>query len=380
MCDDDAVATLHFPSEDALASIFLGVEDHSRSLEVPQTLVDTRRLHHTAILSNVSEEHRQAAIFGVSMFDVTYASVLSVLVERPCLFLAAHLGGELASRGTGIDAFGLIVNLRASDVVFLYRLFERQSIDTRHVADNQSTLVKFIDDAQDATRTVALLHAVTLRVRSQLAEARHFTRERIDVRHFEVDTRLLRYRQQVKDRIGAATHGYVERHGVEECLACGYGAWEHALVALLIIGERIVDNLPCRVAEEGDSVLVSGQYGAVTRQRQSNGLGERVHRVGREHARAATTSRTGTLFEFFQFIVGHRRVSTFYHCRHEVGIFAMPVSSLHWSTATENGRDVQTHGCHEHTRRHLVAVGDTYHSIRLMGIDHIFDGVGDDVA
>ena len=124
---------------------------------------------------------------------------------------------------------------------------------------------------------------------------------------------------------------------------------------------------------------MGSQNTAIARQRQTDGLCQRVHRVGRKHTRAGTTARTGTLFNLCQFLVAHRRITTLHHCRDQVGILATPFTSLHRTTRTEHRRDVQTHGCHQH-RCHLVAVGDANHSVGLVGIDHIFHAVGDNVT
>ena len=84
--------------------------------------------------------------------------------------------------------------------------------------------------------------------------------------------------------VGAAAHGDVESHGVEESVACGNVAWQHALIAILIIGHRVLHDLTGSLLEQLYAVLVRGKDGSVAGQRQANGLCERVHRVGCEHA------------------------------------------------------------------------------------------------
>ena len=82
VCDDHTVALLHFASEDAFAGVFLTVEDHSWSLEVPKTRVNTCRLHYAAVLSDVAEEDSHTAVLHVGVLDVTDATVLAVGVKR----------------------------------------------------------------------------------------------------------------------------------------------------------------------------------------------------------------------------------------------------------------------------------------------------------
>ena len=184
----------------------------------------------------------------------------------------------------------------------------------------------------------------------------------------------------MEHRIGGATHGDVECHGIHKGLARGYRAWQHALVAVFIVGQRILHHLSGCLFEQFDAVGMGGQYGAVARQRESDGLGQRVHRVGGEHARTAATARTGAMLQFCQLLVAHLGVGALHHGRNQVGILATPVPSLHRSARAEHRGDVQSHRCHQHAGCHLVAVGDTDHGVGLVGIHHILHRVGDDVA
>ena len=79
--DDDAVAFLHLTAKDALAGIFLRVEDHGRTFEMPQTLVNTGCFYHTTVLCDISEKHGQSAILGVDMCDITDTAIGTVCVE-----------------------------------------------------------------------------------------------------------------------------------------------------------------------------------------------------------------------------------------------------------------------------------------------------------
>ena len=81
MGNHHAVARFHLTTKDTLAGILLGVEDHSRSLEVPQALVDTSGLHHTAVLSDIAKEHSQATILGVGVFEVADTALGTIGIE-----------------------------------------------------------------------------------------------------------------------------------------------------------------------------------------------------------------------------------------------------------------------------------------------------------
>ena len=86
------------------------------------------------------------------------------------------------------------------------------------------------------------------------------------------------------------------------------------------------------------------------------------------------------MLNLVEFLVGHRGVGTLHHCRNQVGILTAPATGLHRTARAEHSGDVQAHRRHQHTRCHLVTVRDTDHGISLVGIHHIFHGVGNDVA
>ena len=271
--DNHAVAFLHFSTQNALTGIFLRVKDNGRTFEVPQTLVDTGGLHHTAVLRNITEEHSHAAIFGIGMFDVTNAAIDAVGIKRlPLSILRTQHIAELTSRSTVIDAVGFGVDMFFRNAVLLDVFTERGTIDTLTCEVKQVTLGEFAKNAENTTGTVLFLDAVFLPVRGELAEERHLAAQRIDILHLEVHLTLLRHSQQVKHRIGACTHGNVECHGIEECLSGSDAARQHALITILIIGKCVFDDEFSSIFEELDTVLVRSQNTAIARQRESDGL------------------------------------------------------------------------------------------------------------
>ena len=190
-----------------------------------------------------------------------------------------------------VYAVGLGVDVCLGDGVFLHSLSQSQSVYTLGVAIEQPALVKLTENAKYAACASALLYAIFLSVRSKLAQAWHLAAQLVNVLHAEVGSGLLSHSQQVQHGIGASSHGYVERHGIEESLPRGDALWQHALVAILIVCVGVLDNLPCGGLEEFYAVLVGSKNCTVARQRQADGLCERVHGVGGEHPRAAAASR-----------------------------------------------------------------------------------------
>ena len=168
--------------------------------------------------------------------------------------------------------------------VCLNILFQRMTVHTLQAGINQSALVQFGHQSHHAAGSAKLLHAVLLTVGSQLHQEGRLAREGVYVVHREVHPSLLCHGQQVQDRVGRGTHGYIHCHGVQESLAGGNAAWQHALVAILVVGHCVLHNQPGRLSHQSLTVLMRGQYGAVAGQRQANGLRQVVHRVGGEHS------------------------------------------------------------------------------------------------
>ncbi len=188
------------------------------------------------------------------------------------------------------------------------------------------------------------------------------------------------YGQQVKHGVGGAAHRYVECHCVEHCLAGGYVAGKHALVIVVVVGEGVLYDLAGRLAEQLFALTVGGHYGAVAGQCKAYGLVERVHRVGGEHSRAGAAGGTAFLFEQGDGVVAHRVVGCIDHYVDEVERTVAETPCLHGASRHEYRRDVESHGCHEHSGGHFVAVGYAHHRVGLVGVDHIFHRVGDEVA
>jgi len=56
------------------------------------------------------------------------------------------------------------------------------------------------------------------------------------------------------------------------------------------------------------------------------------------------------------------------------------LARLHGTTGDEDGGKVEAQGGHQHARRDLVAVRDADEGVGAVGIDHVLDGVGDQLA
>ncbi|MNF49595.1 hypothetical protein D3C84_308700 [compost metagenome] len=56
------------------------------------------------------------------------------------------------------------------------------------------------------------------------------------------------------------------------------------------------------------------------------------------------------------------------------------LAGFHRAAGDEDHRDVQAQGGHQHAGGDLVAVGDADDGVGAVGVDHVLDGVGDDLA
>ena len=202
------------------------------------------------------------------MFERADAAFLAVGVERVvAAALRPHLSGEFACRCAVVDAVGFGAYGCSGDVVLVDGFAERQSVGAFYVEVQQTVAFgQFAQYAEYAAGAVAVLHGIFWRVGRQFAQAGYAAAQRVDVLHREVHAALLCHGQQVQYGVGAAAHGDVETHGVEESRPRGYAAWQHALVAVFIVGEGVLDDLPCRPAEQFHALGVAGQDGAVAGQ------------------------------------------------------------------------------------------------------------------
>ncbi len=224
--------------------------------------------------------------------------------------------------------------------------------------------------------------------RRDLAQAGHLARDAVDVGHGEVHARFVRSCQQVQHGVGGAAHRDVERHGVFERGLVGDGARQDRVIVLLVVAARQVHDQAAGAQEQLLAVRVRGQHGAVTGQGQAQRLGQAVHRVGGKHARARTAGRTGRAFDFGDVGVGDGVVAGLDHGVHQVELDDLLAAidhldhfaGFHRAAGDEHHGNVDAHGSHQHARRDLVAVGDAHHRIGAVGVDHVLDRVGDQVA
>ncbi len=256
-----------------------------------------------------------------------------------------------------------------------------------HRADvgvEQASAVQLTQDAHDAARAMHIFHVVFLRCRRYLGEAGHTAREAVDVLHGEVDASLAGSGQQVQHRVAGAAHGDVQRHGVFEGLECGDIARQHRGIILLVVALAQFDGKAASAQEQLFAIGVGGEQGAVAGQREAQGFGQAVHRVGGEHAGTGTAGGAGGALHLVHFGIGVVAVAGFDHRVDQIHLaeLAVPLhlAGFHRAAGNEDHGDVEAHRRHQHAWGDLVAVGDAHHGIGAVAVHHVFHAVGDQVA
>ena len=221
---------------------------------------------------------------------------------------------------------------------------------------------------------------VFLCIRSHFAQTRNSAGKHIDVVHLKVDFCLVCHGKQMQYCIGRASHGDIQGHGIEKSSTGSNATGQYTVIALFVIFIGIFHNQCSCIPEQPGTVLVCSHNSTVSRQSQSDGFIQTVHGIGCKHARAASTTRTSMTLYFCHIGIAYRRVGRLDHGINQIKMFSVPVTRFHRTSGYKYGRNIQTHGSHQHPRSNLVAVGNTNHRICFMGIDHILHTVGYDIA
>ena len=186
--------------------------------------------------------------------------------------------------------------------------------------------------------------------------------------------------QQVKHRIGRTTHGNIKRHGIQEGFTSSYAFRQYTFITFFIIFICILYDKSCRILEELCTIGMSSQNRTIAWQSQAQCLIQTIHRIGRKHTRTASATRTSMVFNLCHIFVTYACIGTLNHCINQIEVLTIPFTCFHRTSRNKHSRNVQTHSCHQHTRRNLVAIGDTYHCIRFVSIYHILHRIGNDIT
>ena len=347
-------------------------------------LVHARRLHDAAIERDIAGQHRDAAILreGVSVVADDACRAIRIEIVPATVLAEGDLGGHPAG-GRAEEALHPLGRV-AGNVVALNGLAHGGRVDRRHIPVNEPGPLQLAQNGHDAARAMHVLHMHIRHRRRDLAEHRHLAGQAVDIRHVEGHLALIGGSEQVKHRIGRAAHGDVERHRVLEGLEIRDVARQHALVVLLVIATGEIDDQVARLHKEALAVRMGRQHRAIARQREAQRLGEAVHGIGGEHARAGAAGRASRALDGLDLCVAIFVVGGGDHRVDEIdgaGLALVDIfAGLHGPAGHEDHGDVEAHGCHQHARGDLVAIGDADDGVGAMSVAHVFDGISDDLA
>ena len=318
------------------------------------------------------------------MFQRTDTAFGAVIVQRiPATILRERLCGTDTGRARTEHFLDRFV-LGKGDVVLLQRLRQGETENVFHIAVQQACAVQLAEDPQHAAGAVHIFHMVFLGTWRHFTQLRHLAGQLVDIAHGEVDFGFLCRRQQVQNGVGGAAHGDIQRHGVLKRFFARDVARQRGYIILLVVAFGQLNDALARGEEQCFAVSVGGQQRAVTRLRQTQRFGQAVHRVGGEHAGTGAAGWAGRTFNLFALRVRDFRVRALNHRIYQVEfndfVRELGFSGFHRAAGNEDNRNVQAQRGHQHPRGDFVAVGDTDHRIGAVGVHHILDGVGNQLA
>ena len=182
---------------------------------------------------------------------------------------------------------------------------------------------------------------------------------------------------QVQHRVRRAAERHIDRLGVVE------GGGRHDIARTDILLDELHD-LHARVLGKAQARGVDGGDGAVAAQRHANGLGQAVHGVGGVHARAAAAGGAG-VFRIVEDaclieLPGVIGADGLEHVAQAGAAAVRKTAREHRPARDKDRRDVEPRRGHQQAGDVFVAVGDHDQTVELVGHDHGFGGVGDQVA
>ncbi len=230
-------------------------------------------------------------------------------------------------------------------------------------------------DDRNTADAIDVTH-VELAVRLRIGDVRHPNADLVEVIERQVHPGLVGDRQQVQHGVGGAPEGHHHRDRVLEGLLrhdlsggdAPFDQTDHGLAA------RIREVVPAAVHRRG-----RGAAG----QRHADRLGDRRHGVGREHAGAASLRGAGQPLDLAQFGVAHRpgRVgANGLEDTDDVERLITPAARQDGAAVDEDGRHVETCGCHEHAGQGLVTACEGDECVEALGVHDGLDRIGDDLT
>ena len=227
-------------------------------------------------------------------------------------------------------------------------------------------------DAADAVDVQHVVRAVGLGV----GQVGHPGRHLVEVLELQVDLGLGGDGQQVQHGVGGAAEGHDHGDGVLERPLGDDVAGPDALAEQVEHGHAGGVGVVVAAA-------VDRRGGRRAGQGQAEGLTDRRHGVGGEHARAGPDGGARPVLDGVEFLVvdgaGGMGPDGLEH-RDDVEDLPVVVARQLGAAVEEDRRQVEAGRGHHHPRQGLVAAGEGDHGVEALGVHHGLDRVGDHLA
>src|SRR5690554_1914530 len=380
VADEHHFSGLYFSGKDAFAGVVLRFVHAGRPLELKDGGIYACCFNDAPLPGNVAEEYGQSPVLKIGVLHAADAAFFAVEIQAAVGgFLTGQFQVDETTGGTLIKVFGAGQAVLTHYVVMADGVGQTGIIDAAYAAVDELSPLQFCQYAQDASGPVDVLHVVVA-VGGHFAQNRRLAGKLVDVVHAKIDLRFVGNGQEVQHGIGASAHGNIEGHGVHKGRLGGNVAGQYRNITVLVIAVGQFYNLVGGVFEELSTVHVGGYNGAVARQGQSQSLVEAVHGVGGKHARAGAAGGTGILFHGQHVGVADAVVGGHHHRVDQIQGIAGVLARSHGATRDKAHENIHALRGHEHAEGDFDAVADADHGVDLVGVDHVFYAVGDQIA
>ena len=212
--------------------------------------------------------------------------------------------------------------------------------------------------------------------RLHVGDVRHLGRDAVEVVEVQFDTGLVGQRQQVEHRIGRSTERRQDGDGVLERLL-GHDHPRRDAEA------EQVHHCLAGTTRVVFATAVDGRRRCCAGQRHADRLGDRAHRVGREHAAARTLAGASVPLDLGELVFGDGAERAGPDCLEHAGDVEGPTVVLARQRGTvvdEHAGEIEPGRRHQHGRDALVAPRKADEAVESFGMDDGLDGVADDLT
>ena len=215
-----------------------------------------------------------------------------------------------------------------------------------------------------------------LAARLHVGDVRDAVGDAVEVVEVEFHMRLVGQRQEVQHRVRRPAERRRDGDRVLE------GLLRHDLTRRDPEAQQVDDR---RAGSLGIALTatVDRRRRRGARQAHPDRLGDRTHRVGREHAATRALAGTRGRLDLVEFLLGHRargaRPHRLEHAR-DVGRHPVVLARHGRTVVDEHAREVEAGGSHQHRRDRLVAAREPDEAVEALGVHHGLDRVGDHLA